>query len=537
MWYLKKGGVRSGPFTDAQVRERLNLGMAGPLDGISSDGQRWQTVRDSEFWKQERTIPDPHASRGVRKISLVQPQPTITTVSPPPGATSLLPQVPPNVPPQSSEWAAPSPSRPRFHNWWLAVIIPSAAAVLAIALFFAFGRSGSRGLPDGSGVRVSSGAEFKAAQDKLAIIECGGGSGSGFLAKMDGKTYLVSNEHVFRGSSAPKATLLDGTVLELGAFSVAEDRDLARFEVPDAKVGFTISDELPSTSDFCAIYGNSGGEGVATELKGKITGVGPRAIETDVEFIGGNSGSPMLNAKGEVIGAADRTVNSKAVNEFSGNWTAKDTQFDSVRRFAARLNANVKWITLDRNEYERQVARFEVLKLFVDYLGLYYIVDVAPEESNIVPHFTEQDAKAFYGDQYGFAECLANIAKAYEKRERVGGGFFGLWASFCQIEDEEGRRRFWNENKLAQKWEKTKDVSNAFLFQMEKALVHGKAFISQNRWDAPQLKDGHCVDTTFADEGVNYWQALFDEAKDDLAQRKRDLEKAIKEFEGDDDDE
>lgn len=88
MWYLKKGGVRSGPFTDNQVRERLNLGMAGPLDGISSDGQRWQTVRDSEFWKQERTIPDPHAAHAGRKISLAQPQPAISVVSPSPTPAS-----------------------------------------------------------------------------------------------------------------------------------------------------------------------------------------------------------------------------------------------------------------------------------------------------------------------------------------------------------------------------------------------------------------------------------------------------------------
>lgn len=134
MWYLKKGGVRSGPFTDAQIRERLNLGIAGPLDCISSDGQHWQTVRDSEFWKQERTIPDPHAARAGRKISLASGgAPSITTI--PPSNTPSRPGSPDMSSPSAP--VAQAPSRPRFHNWWLAVAIPCATAVIlaVIGLF------------------------------------------------------------------------------------------------------------------------------------------------------------------------------------------------------------------------------------------------------------------------------------------------------------------------------------------------------------------------------------------------------------------
>ena len=198
--------------------------------------------------------------------------------------------------------------------------------------------------------------DFRTIQNKLVIIETSGGAGSGFLANMNGKIYLVSNEHLLRSEETPKATLLSGETLKLGEFSVATDRDLARFEVSESSAGFDIALAKPTMSDECGIYGNSGGHGVVTELHGKIIGVGPKFLETDAEFVPGNSGSPALDMTGKVFGVADITINDKVLSEY--DWGIKDTKFDAVRRFLVCLDSRITWRPLDRLEYEVQVGRF-----------------------------------------------------------------------------------------------------------------------------------------------------------------------------------
>lgn len=435
--------------------------------------------------------------------------------------------------------------------------IIGALAVLGIAVALSPGEDTTEGVGEtereqgetlpGSGEETPSpkGNSFSAVQDKLVIINCGGGTGSGFLAKMDGKVYLVSNEHVIRGTESPKATLLNGETLTLGDFSVATDRDLARFEVLGARDGLSISSKQPTSQDFCAIYGNSGGYGVATDLKGKIIGVGPKFLETDIEFIGGNSGSPALNESGEVVGAADALFNGKANSE--RDWSVKDTQFDAVRRFAVRLTNNVNWKPLNRREYERQVNHFEVFKLFFNgYLWDYLAFDKVGN-GKVSPSFNELDAKNFNKDEFGFAECMQNVRKTFDRRARISEEYFGLTdelASRIEVCKRDGGSEadvnrlisnFVDGNDMEAKWEKTKDVSKAFLQQLKRALLLGRSFLENSNWDAPQLRKGHTVDSDFADEGIEYWLNCIAWILDDLEQRERDLDKNIRKFEGNND--
>ena len=88
------------------------------------------------------------------------------------------------------------------------------------------------------------------------------------------------------------------------------------------------------------------------------------------------------------------------------------------------------------------------------------------------------------------------------------------------------------------RWEKVKDVNRAFIQQLQQALALGKTFLAENKWDAPQLIDGHAVDeANNYGEGIAFWRKRIDWVKDDLDQRLRDLDKLIRQLEGRYDDE
>lgn len=572
MWWISRNGVLSGPFPRDQIEKRIKLGLIVSLDRVSDDKRNWTYIRDTEFWHQERTIPQPIAMPppgAVGKTGLASrfaPPTGVAPVNRVPDSTPVAdmgygaepsqagPSLSPSLPINPRQYAAqPGLGKPLI----AALCVAGAAVVCLIAVLVVLlvrkndGPNPTPAMDNPKSTPTAGGSpersSFSAVQDKLVIIECGNSSGSGFLAKMDGKVYLVSNEHVFRGEEAPKAMLLNGETLTLGAFSVALDRDLARFELPGRTEGLELSDGVPTMADFCAIYGNSLGHGVATELKGKIVGVGPKFLETDAEFVPGNSGSPALDAQGMVMGAADITRNDKASDQ---DWGVKDTKFDAVRRFLVRLDSRVAWKTLDRREYERQVAKFdEFVDYFDTYLWPFLAVDKV-EKGKVNPYFNEQDQKRFGKDPHGFAECLVKVNKAYERRGRVAREYFGLeeeWAGKVAAARQDGAREadierftdnFWQQNDMKGRWEKVKDVNRAFIQQLQQALTLGKTFLAENPWEAPQLVGGHAVDeANNHGEGIEFWRKRIAWVKEDLDQRLRDLDKLIRQMEGRYDDE
>ncbi len=58
MWWISRNGVLSGPFPRDQIEKRIKLGLIVSLDRVSEDKRNWTYIRDSDFWHQERTIPE-----------------------------------------------------------------------------------------------------------------------------------------------------------------------------------------------------------------------------------------------------------------------------------------------------------------------------------------------------------------------------------------------------------------------------------------------------------------------------------------------
>ena len=182
------------------------------------------------------------------------------------------------------------------------------------------------------------------------IIECkgkhGAWAGSGFVAVLDGKTYIFTNQHVVLGADTISFKTAKGEVLRPRAVELSASRDIARLLLEDHD-GLTVSDKL-SMSAPLAVFGNSEGGGVATELYGTVTGVGADLVEVSAEFVSGNSGSPVLNLDMEVVGIASYVRYSTPSKMKEG------TRFENkVRRFCYRLT-DVKWTRVNWKKFNEE---------------------------------------------------------------------------------------------------------------------------------------------------------------------------------------
>ena len=122
----------------------------------------------------------------------------------------------------------------------------------------------------------------------------------------------------------------------MGALAVSPEADLAIAAQQSAQGGIPMVENVEQSvqvGDDVTILGNSLGSSVITEIKGKITGIGPDLIETDAKFVEGNSGSPIIQTKtGKVIAIATFAMIHRATT------LSKDSQFKEIRRFGYRLD-------------------------------------------------------------------------------------------------------------------------------------------------------------------------------------------------------
>jgi serine protease Do len=137
------------------------------------------------------------------------------------------------------------------------------------------------------------------------------GSGSGFI--IDPSGYVLTNHHVISGADRVTVTLSDGRVFRADVVGVDPAIDVALLRVhaasplPVAPLGN--SDALRVGEWVCAIgnplgvYTHSVTVGVISFLGRKLFDAGLDAyIQTDAAISFGNSGGPLINARGQVVG-------------------------------------------------------------------------------------------------------------------------------------------------------------------------------------------------------------------------------------------
>ncbi len=143
----------------------------------------------------------------------------------------------------------------------------------------------------------------------VVLILAGGGHGSGFLISSDG--YLMTAEHVVGADRTVKIRWSDG--LETSGEVIRSDRrrDVALIKAdPRGRSPLALRREAPQPGDTVFAIGAP----IKLELQSTVTrGVasanrimdGFSFIQSDVTVDPGNSGGPLLNEKGEVLGFTD----------------------------------------------------------------------------------------------------------------------------------------------------------------------------------------------------------------------------------------
>lgn len=135
--------------------------------------------------------------------------------------------------------------------------------------------------------------------------------GSGFVIDAE-KGYIVTNNHVVKDADEVRVTFQDDTTIEAKIVGKDEKMDLALLKVETDKkltdVHFGDSDVL-RVGDWVLAIGNPFGLGgtvtagiISAQQRNINAGPYDDFIQTDASINRGNSGGPMFNLKGEVIG-------------------------------------------------------------------------------------------------------------------------------------------------------------------------------------------------------------------------------------------
>lgn len=322
---------------------------------------------------------------------------------------------------------------------------------------------------------------FNDVRPSLVIVKSGTGTGSGFIANIDGKKRLITNAHVLRGGRPFEAHSVEGQRLRLGStIYLGDDVDLCMIDIIDSDLpGLSLSTNQPALNDIVYVFGNSDGGGVATVLNGNILGIGPDRIEVSAQFVQGNSGSPIMLSDKTVIGVATYVTRSNDPND----WIKRGTRFTDTRRYGLRIS-NAKWISLTPKEYFTVANAITDLETFC-----YELTDlVFAERAQRFPYFpyNYQVRKHKYRDNVRLCQLLATYADAlseYEYNRDISVAFARRWMSMSDREKDAS---------LIESDKKLK-AYKAALAAKEKAqsdIARGpKIWIASQDWRTKSLKD------------------------------------------------
>lgn len=164
-------------------------------------------------------------------------------------------------------------------------------------------------------------------------------SGSGFILSDDG--YILTNHHVIEDSSSISVALYDGTDYDAELIGYDASNDIAVLKVDaEGLVPVVLGDsENLNVGDSVVAIGNPLGEltfsltqGVISAMDRQVTlstGSTMTLLQTDCSINSGNSGGPLFNLYGEVIGI----TNAK----YSNNGSASEASIENIG-FAIPLN-------------------------------------------------------------------------------------------------------------------------------------------------------------------------------------------------------
>ncbi len=200
---------------------------------------------------------------------------------------------------------------------------------------------------DEQAIKAQFDYSFNDISDKIVTVSCSGpsgrSSGSGFVATLDGQTYLFTNQHVILGADKITFKTASGRLLRPRSVELAASRDIVRLRLETTE-GLPVSPSMEK-DEYVGVFGNSEGGGVATELYGKVSNYTTDKVEVTADFVSGNSGSPVLNQDKEVIGIASYV-----------SWKTDKDDNTVTRRFCYRLTDEL-WGPVNWKKYNDKYGK------------------------------------------------------------------------------------------------------------------------------------------------------------------------------------
>jgi serine protease Do len=257
----------------------------------------------------------------------------------------------------------------------------------------------------------------------IVLIEGDGGTATGFMTKIRGVDFVVTNLHVLSGNKKISLKTLRGEEIPMLGIFGAAGSDIALIRITSGQGDLRLAEDVFKTSkigDKVVVVGNRRGGGVATQLAGNIMGIGPTRVEVNANFEPGNSGSPIMNlTTGEVVGVASYSETRRIEVEESGDKAAKPsgTETEATKKvekrwFGYRVDSVTKWEAIDLEKLNAQSERVEKFHELSDAL-----VDVLKMNFNDARRHPRLNATIF----------------AFEARLRAAGG--GSLAAGTEVKD------------------------------------------------------------------------------------------------------
>jgi len=191
------------------------------------------------------------------------------------------------------------------------------------------------------------------------------GAGSGFIVDPEG--YVVTNHHVVAGADEILVTLADGRQLEAEIVGEDPQMDLALLELDvDERlpyVEFADSDEV-RVGDWVLAIGNPFGLGGSASVgivsaRGRDIRSGPYDdyLQIDAPINRGNSGGPVFNADGEVIGVSTAIFSPNGGNVGIGFAIPSNHAAVVVRQLKENGTVERGWLGVELQRLDASLAR------------------------------------------------------------------------------------------------------------------------------------------------------------------------------------
>ncbi len=222
------------------------------------------------------------------------------------------------------------------------------------------------------------------------------GEGSGFIFSSDG--YIFTNSHVVNGAEKIKVTLLNGSEEDGHLIGQDPDTDIAVIKI--YSTGFSVaklgnSDDL-RIGQFVLAIGNPYGYQHSV-TSGVISAMGrtlhaqnghmiDNVIQSDAALNPGNSGGPLINTTGEVIGVNTATLRPAQGLSFSVNINmAKDIGGTLIRE--GKIEKGFLGVILQEINLNMRVINFHKLET---HRGL-LVVDIEKKSSAAISELQKGD--------------------------------------------------------------------------------------------------------------------------------------------------